>query len=560
MPTIAPARALKLLQGLKYDCSSKAAEQKLELLASLEHGRLSSSQAVYAFHELAGYMRAYPENAEILEVAERISRQFDARPDLERFRQKLIDTGIAGTAIQFRFYWLTAIFLVKRWPENLTIQWKDFEHRAKLSEWLHLLLPFSETAALDSFEFDPDEWIDLLKGPDETDAAFLIERFEAMPAFIQLREKIYEDLDIPMLLEPGIDTPARGRERWPDSPVVFRDAPPPGGRPNLKREIPKVAFEVDTLDPKTARKLIDLANTCMVPRHRDLLIFLYADPHDVRMIDLGDGLQLACMGAVPERRLMLESVYGFLTLMNGVPVGYVLCSAFYNSAEVAYNVFETYRGAAAADTYCRVLAVVAGLFGVDSFAIDPYQLGHNNAEGQNSGAWWFYQKLGFRPHNAKVRALEREELARMKKEPGYRSSPAKLNDMASEYMFLQLKGRRNDVLGKISLGNIGLKVSEYLAQRFGHDREGGLDTCEAETAKLLGLPSRSKLARGEHIAWRRWAPLVLAIPDVAKWTQPQRFALRDVIRAKGGPQEADFVRLLDRHAKLRTALLELSKD
>ncbi len=560
MPKITTSAALRELVDLKYDCSATAVLRKVELLRRLDRGRLRSADELHAFHEMVGYMRAFPENAAILELSERISREFDQRSDLARFRRALADTGIAGTVIQFRFYWLTAIFLARRWPEHLTIQWKEFENRSKLSEMLHLLLPFSETAALDSFDFEPGDWIERLKGPEETDASFLIDRFEALKVETQLREKLYEDLDVPILFEPGPDTPARSRERWPASRVVYRSAPPSSARPRLASAIPEVSFRVRKVDARSGRKLIDLANACMVPRHRDLLIFLNADPHDVRMIDFGDGLQLACMGAVPERRLLLEAVYGFLTLMNGVPIGYVLCSAFFNSAEVAYNVFETYRGVGAAETYCRILAVVNRLFGANSFAVDPYQLGHDNAEGQKSGAWWFYQKLGFRSHDAGIRALEREELARMKREPGYRSSPARVHDLAAQYMFLQLEGKRSDVLGKLSLGNIGLRVTDYLAARFGGDREGGLDVCEIEAATLLGLRSPKKLPRGERLAWRRWAPLVLAIPGLSRWTRGQKSALREVMRAKGGRSEADYVRLFDRHARLRSALLDLARD
>ncbi len=36
------------------------------------------------------------------------------------------------------------------------------------------------------------------------------------------------------------------------------------------------------------------------------------------------------------------------------------------------------------------------LFNVDTFTVYPYQLGYGNDEGLKSGAWWFYQKLGFR--------------------------------------------------------------------------------------------------------------------------------------------------------------------
>src|SRR5258708_11776048 len=65
----------------------------------------------------------------------------------------------------------------------------------------------------------------------------------------------------------------------------------------------------------------------MVTRSRDLDVFSYADRNDVSLVDCGQGLQFVAFGAIPERRLLLEAVYGFLTLKNGVPIGYVLARA-----------------------------------------------------------------------------------------------------------------------------------------------------------------------------------------------------------------------------------------
>ena len=90
----------------------------------------------------------------------------------------------------------------------------------------------------------------------------------------------------------------------------------------------------------------------------------------------------------------------------------MLTSALYGSAEIAYNVFETYRGGEAGPVYGRVLAMTAHLFGADSFTIFPYQLGGaGNEEGLASGAWWFYRKLGFAPRDRAARSLVRREEA-----------------------------------------------------------------------------------------------------------------------------------------------------
>ena len=554
------SQLLRELEQLRNTYDPAAAARKVELLDAIESRSLPTAGEVLALHERLCFLRAYPDNAQVLAVAERVMAGFAGRADLRRYRRVLADTGIAGTDTHFRFYWLTARWLAKHWPGQLTIDWKEFDQGERIEKILHLLMPYSESPALDSFAFSAREWIERLKGPGETDAAFLIRRFEAMPAETPIREHLYEEIDPPLVLAPGPATPARSLERWDKSPVVYRTSPLERKRPDLRRAIAAASMTVRSLPPREGRQFVELANACMVPRQRDLLAFLNADERDVRLVDFGDGLQFACLGVVPERRLMLESVYACLTLNNGVPIGYVLCSAFFESAEVAYNVFETFRGAEAAKNYARVLAMVRRLFGAESFAIDPYQLGHNNAEGQESGAWWFYYKLGFRPRDAEVRRLAREEVAKLRKNPEHRTTRARLNELASQYMFLQLGRPRRDVLGEISLGGIGLHISRVLAERGGGDREAALEACAEDAACLLHLRSRKGLTPGERLAWVRWSPLVLALPGVARWSPANRRALREVVRAKGGRRESDFVRLFDRHTPLRRALLKLSQD
>ena len=138
-----------------------------------------------------------------------------------------------------------------------------------------------------------------------------------------------------------------------------------------------------------------------------------------------------------------------------MPVGYVLNSALYRSAEIAYNVFETWRGAEAGAIYGRVLATVRHLFGADSFTIYPYQLGEGNREALESGAWWFYQKMGFRPRDREVRRRMGEEQRRMRIRPSHRSSIATLKRLAGANLYYHLGRRREDVIGLLPLWRDG---------------------------------------------------------------------------------------------------------
>ena len=292
----------------------------------------------------------------------------------------------------------------------------------------------------------------------------------------------------------------------------------------------------------------------------DLDAFAYGDKNDVRMIDCGDGLQFAGIGHIPERRLLLESVYGFLTIKNGVPIGYVLVSSLFNSSEIAYNVFETYRGAETARIFGRVLALASHTFGARVFSLDPFQLGHNNKEGLKSGAWWFYYKLGFRPEDPEVRRLLRSELRKMRENPKHRSSQATLQKLSSESMFLYLDKDKTDVLAKIPIGELGLRISRLLANRCGAGREKAVRAMSKEAVQVLGVRSRRGWTRGEQLAWERWSPLILLLPGISRWKPEEKRALVRIVRAKGGRRESDFVALFDKHRRLRRAILKLVEE
>jgi hypothetical protein len=505
------------------------------------------------------FLSAFPDDAKVLAEVRRALDRFDRRADLARHRDALTGSGIAGTVIVFPFFWFTARWLARRWPSQLSIAWSDWEKKSDLEERLPHLLPYLETLTLDQLTYAPREWLRRLKGAGESDAAFLIRRFEALDAGSFGRESAYDELGIPIRIAPGPATPARSRARWPGARVTFVTRPLATGRPDLRREVRIPPRSVRSVSPAEAERWIDLTRISMATRARDLDAFEKADPRDTRLVDCGDGLAFVCFGVVPARRLMLEAVYGFLTLKNGVPIGYVLASALYRSSEVAYNVFETWRGVESAHVYGRILGMLGHLLGSTSFSADPYQLGHDNEEGQESGAWWFYYKLGFRPHDPKVRTLVKRELARIRRRPSYRSSARTLQRLAAAPMFFHVGRPRADVLGAIALENVGLSLSRFLADGWGADRERALDECAREARGWLGVSNLAGWNREERRWCRRWGPLLCALPGRERWTREEKRALVAILRAKAGRRESDFVTLFDRHKRLRSAILQLAR-
>jgi len=548
---------LRKLEATRLNYGPGQAEIKFRLLTALETTYLNTSQ-VLRLHEHLCFLRAYPDNALVHARVVRLLKGFAARPDLRRQQIALFDTGIAGTIIHYRFFWPTARWLAARWPAQLAIDWESGDEPERLAAALPMLVTPLEANWLRLRQGEPRKSLSRLSGTYVTDATFFIKAVEAMPGDHVTREAFFDGLDTPFLLRPGANTPSRTRAHYARAPVVFlRFQPPRCHRPDLRAEIKRPPRAVRSVSIQEGQNLIDLAQGAMVTRERDLDNFAYGDPRDVRLVDDGDGLQWAVIGTLPERRPLLRATYGMLTLRNGVPIGYVGVDALFRSADLSFNTFPTFRGGESAYVFARTLAALGPIFGPRSFTIEPYQLGHHNEEGIESGAWWFYYKLGFRPRNAEIRELAREELTRMRVNPQHRSSQATLRRLAQDYLYLETRGARAPYWPR--LADFGKKIATHLATIAAVDRDGALNSCLEEIKPALGAWRPTRAMAAVHYAWKNWSAIVSLLPGIRRWSVADQRDLARIILAKGGRRDSDYLALFDSHPKLGRALREFTR-
>jgi hypothetical protein len=64
-------------------------------------------------------------------------------------------------------------------------------------------------------------------------------------------------------------------------------------------------------------------------------------------------------------------------------------------------------------------------------------------------------------------------------------------------------------------------------------------------------------SRNQQGAFWNLAPALALIPDLARWSEAEKRAVVRIIRAKAGPDEAPYLRLLQNHGRLRAAWLVL---
>ena len=546
-----PVRDLLTLERLRLQFGPQAAGHKQTVLRRLGAADMPSAAALARLHELLCFLRAYPDNAALLRVTCALLQGFERRRDLRRYRAALADSGIAGTAIHYRFFAGQAQWLAQRWPRRLQLDRSDAGTEQRVAKVLPELLTPIEQYALRELGRPGYEVLDRLRGDKQTDAVFLLQRSAAMPGNSYSREALIDTMDAAMVLTPGVGTPCRTLACFAPAPVVFRDRAPPRERPNLRQSISRAPRAVRRLPLLEGEALIDLARAAMVTRARSLEAFSFADARDAWLVDDGDGLAIGLCGLVPERRHALATLVGGLLLRNGVPVGYLQADIVERSAALSFNTFETFRGGESAHLFARWLAALHRVYGCLAFSIEPYQLGRDNDEALDSGAWWFYARLGFAPRAADAVAVSAREQARITREPGHRSSRATLERLARRHLFFDLDPDHPQP--HLDLVELGLQCGAALSALGGAARDTALELLGAQALRRAGLAGLSGFSADAREAWRRLLPL-LAVLDTSRWSRHDHQLLLPLARAKAGRSERGFVQALLSHSAMSDSL------
>ena len=207
-----------------------------------------------------------------------------------------------------------------------------------------------------------------------------------------------------------------------------------------------------------------------------------------------------------------------------------------------------------------MLRLMRQLLGVTVFSIDPYQIGYENEEGIESGAFWFYRKLGFRPVRRALMKLALAEEKKIGTNPHHRTPAKTLRKLAAGHMLFEANGGKQDNRSvkwdQFQIRNLGLAVQQRMARDFGGDATRIRD----ESFKLV--------TRALPISTRRWneselralsdVSLVLAlIPDLGRWSDTEKHLAGQIIRARAGSDEGRYLSLMQKHSSFREAVIKL---
>ncbi len=318
---------------------------------------------------------------------------------------------------------------------------------------------------------------------------------------------------------------------------------------SAKAAIEEPLTSIRKLSTHEGSRLVDVAIASLAVRHRETYHFNYANPKEVYLADAGEGVSIAVFGLRHEHRFPLECTMGFLILSNGVPIGYGGSSVLFRQTNNGVNIFDEYRGSEAAFLWVQVMRVYHQLVGCTRFIAHPYQFGADNDEALKSGAFWFYYRLGYRPVLAEVRDLAKREMAKLRKNTSYRSDIKTLRRLTGCDMHLTLSGARaSDLFEERWLETSSMLAMESLGATGAETRSKAAEQLVTQVARDLDIRSLERWPSAERRGFRRIAPIVAAAAP-ASWSKDDKRTMRELLRAKGGNEEARYARLLSEHGK-----------
>jgi len=557
-------------------------EQRLSKLSQL---RLTDAEALLQYHELLLFVRAYPQSNRALRIADReLStfalrvKQLDARGmDLSLLGHPEV-SGITGTSVTDTFSYYIVRWLVKlhRQQGPVALDWVWFEDENRLAETWPRFIPLLEEDGFVEANVPYQAW---LRSATATSGehrsarglAWLIQQFESLPKPEKEKAELYNSQKLYVRWTPVYRATRTGmRLALTKGTKVFYHRGPLIQRRDisLERELENPPTTLKRLSSKQGAAILDLTCAASTVRYRELYGFTHGDHGRVLKTHLGRGVDVFIVGLPPGPRLPLRAYHAAMICKNGVPVGYFEGISLFERMESGFNLYYTFRDGETAWLYARVLNIFRHLLGVTAFSIDPYQIGHDNEEGIESGAFWFYRKLGFHSTTPDVMKLVVNEEKKIGSRSNYRTSANTLRKLAAAPMIFEPNktshkspDKSPDELkagdwDRFSMRNIGLAVAERMGSEFGGKAERFRAAAVKKLNRVLRL-SAGDWREAELLPLRDFAVTLYLVKDLHRWSDKEKQGLVRVIRAKAGADESSYLQLMQKHARLREALIKL---
>jgi hypothetical protein len=558
------ARLLNKLEQARTQIGTIKERELVHLLTATGRAKLGNdAQSLIRFHDLLLFFRAFPPEPGVVRLAESLLQAFEPRiqaalaagADADDFAPEEV-VGIAGTVVEATFSYPMACWLVERHPESLSIQWEQYERETQRAVIWPRFFPLMEEDSLTEANVPYLDWLKAARGRQD-ELPWLVRQFQRLRIGEKEKAALYDSLEIMVRWDMSGSRASRTLARKPVRQFFFHRGPLIQRRQvSLAEEFAKPRLPIKVLSRRDAERTLDLVKEATGVRYRELYGTANADPAWVVQANPGRGVEIYFWGLAPEKRLPLRAYLAGFTVKNGVPINYVECISLFDWTEIGFNTFPAYRDGETAWIYAQHLRLLRQLHGVNAISVYPYQIGDGNEEAIASGAFWFYRKMGFRSMDSSMEKLAQAEEKKVRANPRYRTSARILRRLSKSHVVYELPEAERGAWDRFAVRNIGFAVQKHIARDFGGDAGAMRKAAVAQLARNLDA-NPNKLKAREQSAIADFATVLSLVPDLPRWSSDDKEALRAIIAAKAGRAELRYMRLLQKHARLRAVILKL---
>jgi len=552
---------LEQLDALKSQFGTANARKINALLRRLARLRIDDVDSLVRFHELLLFVRAYPHNTSVVQQTEKMLRDIPARvaqlrdldADISELEHPEV-SGIAGMSVTDTFTFPIVSWLAQLKPTALSFYWDWFEDENRIGEIWPSLIPLLDEDTLVEANIPFREWLRNARGR-QTEVRWLIGRFRRLRLTETEQAQLYNSQKLYLEWRYSYRESRTGL-RVPIKRIFFHEDPLiPRRDVRLEEEFNRPTPPTRKLSLSKGTLALDVARNASTVRYRELYGFTNGDPRSVYQMSLGRGVELVVFTLPPEKRLPLRAYHSAMIYKNGVPIGYFEGLSLFERMESGFNLYYTFRDGETAWLYARILAVMKHLTGVTAFTLDPYQIGFDNEEGIESGAFWFYRKLGFRSMSGEIHKLTKNEEEKIAKRKNYRTTATTLRKLAAAPMILELDDSKKGDWDHFQLRQMGFAVQRLMAEKFSGDAERMREGAVRTISSLLGIES--------HIndqALADFALMLSLVPGLDQWSTDEKDALCQIIEAKGKGSESNYLRLMQKHERFREEVIRIGSN
>ena len=528
--------------------------QKLNLLnelgglfgEGLAIGRVPK-KAMRSYYDALLFLIAYPDNKSIYQLASQSLQQVSSFiASNETLKTGLYNSGFTHTSLCAAFSFEIVKWVRKEHPENIRlIRFEADDGHIKYI--VASVLPKVESEILQDANTTWRSWLkrSLKKGEDILDR--LITVFDEADIRPEIRDELWNAIGIDVEINfpshtclPGsLFTPYYHRALIKKNSAKSQQGPK------------QVKVEINDTE---AEQIIECGRMILIRHLREIDPITFTAAPLVSFYRLPRGLSIALVGMVSERRHPIDSYMGYMVFKNGFPVSYGASWVLFDSGRIGLNIFPAYRGGESKYIFEQVLALHQKVYKLNRFGVDPYQIGKENSDGINSGAFWTYYHAGFRPIREEQKKLAEAEAKKIKSTRGYRSSASTLKKLAGSRLELVLQKNA----AEFDATDLSLAYAHILANQYDNHRK---------VAEKISLPKLIEIMQLKNyheekleFILKNWCVLLLDNEQELRRNNDLKKSLQKLFELKASGNEQDYLFELQSARELRKYLEIIVKE